>query len=99
MLHEPVVSKNECEDLTLALRTRMGVRLFLVYATVYGIFVAINLIKPVLMERVVLFGMNLAVTYGIGLIVFAIILALIYNQRCAKLDREMLQNATSGKEG
>jgi uncharacterized membrane protein (DUF485 family) len=99
MLHEPVESENECEDLTLAVRTRMGVRLFLVYATVYGIFVAINLIKPVLMERIVLFGMNLAVTYGIGLIVFAIVLALIYNRRCAQLDRETLRNTVSGKEG
>jgi len=89
MLHEPKVSETDCEDLTVKERTRMGVRLFLIYAAVYGLFVILNLVNPVMMETIVLFGMNLAVTYGIGLILFAIILAMIYNRRCAKIDAGM----------
>lgn len=91
MLHEPSVSEHDSEDRTVAERTRMGIRLFLVYAVVYGLFVVINLAKPVLMESIVLFGMNLAVTYGIGLIVFAIILAMIYNRWCAKIDAGLVK--------
>jgi len=98
MLHEPVQSSEECEDLTLEYRTRMGVYLFLVYALVYSTFVAINLISPELMEKIVLFGMNLAVTYGIGLIIFAIILALIYNRKCARLDKESNNPVQKKKE-
>jgi uncharacterized membrane protein (DUF485 family) len=91
LLHEPVVSENDREDLTVVERAKLGVRLFLVYALVYGLFVVINLVDPVLMETIVLFGINLAVTYGLGLILFAIILAIIYNQRCAKMDAQMAE--------
>jgi hypothetical protein len=40
---------------------RLGAWMFLAYLIVYSGFVAINVIKPVLMESVVLFGLNLAV--------------------------------------
>jgi uncharacterized membrane protein (DUF485 family) len=97
MLHKSNQSEDVGEDLALGFRTRIGVRLFLVYALVYGIFVGINLVSPLLMERIVLFGMDLAVTYGIGLILFAVLLALIYNHMCAKKEFE-LNLAASMKE-
>ena len=98
MLHQPVQSEDEGTDLALNYRTRIGVLFFLLYALVYVIFVFINLVSPLMMERVVLFGMNLAVTYGIGLIIFAILLALIYNRMCAKKELSFKQTALPGKK-
>lgn len=98
MLHKPDQSEDVGEDLALAFRTRIGVRLFLIYALVYGTFVGINLVSPLLMERIVLFGMNLAVTYGIGLILFAIVLALIYNHMCAKKELALSGAASIKRE-
>ncbi|MDO9546506.1 MAG: hypothetical protein Q7J07_07125 [Pelolinea sp.] len=97
MPHKQNQSEDVGEDLALGFRTRIGVRLFLVYALVYGIFVGINLVSPLLMETIVLFGMNLAETYGIGLILFAVLLALIYNHMCAKKEFALSQ-AVSIKE-
>ena len=34
------------------------------------------------MEKEIIFGLNLAVVYGFGLIGFALVLALIYNTMC-----------------
>jgi len=98
MLHQPIQSDDEGTDLALNYRTRIGVLFFLLYALVYVIFVFINLVSPLMMERVVLFGMNLAVTFGIGLIIFAILLALIYNRMCAKKELSYKQTTVPGKK-
>lgn len=80
MLHEPAAPVEQ--DHAAHCKTRDGVKMFILYAMVYGGFVAINLIQPELMERIVFLGMNLAVVYGLGLIVFALVLALVYNRLC-----------------
>jgi uncharacterized membrane protein (DUF485 family) len=49
------------------------------------------------MERIIFSGLNLAVVYGIGLIIFALILALIYNSMCLKKEAEL--NNTFSKKG
>jgi len=98
MLHQPSQHEDGEADLALNYRTKIGVIFFLFYALVYMIFVVINLVSPLLMENVVLFGMNLAVTYGIGLIIFAILLALIYNRMCAKKELELRQAPIQGKK-
>ena len=41
------------------------------------------------METVVLFGVNLAVTYGFGLIVVAILMGLFYNFLSTRKEREL----------
>lgn len=96
MLHKSAMSEDVGEDLALNYRTQIGVRLFLFYALIYGIFVLINLVSPLTMETIVLWGMNLAVTYGIGLILLAILLALAYNRMCAQ--KELALNQTAKKE-
>jgi uncharacterized membrane protein (DUF485 family) len=96
MLHEPV--KLEEKDNATPYKMRLGVWMFLAYLIVYSGFVAINVIKPVMMESVVLFGLNLAVVYGFGLIIFALILALIYNQLC-KIKEKELNKSANDKEG
>lgn len=73
-----------------AYKARLGIWLFVLYALVYAGFVFINTFRPKLMGIDVL-GVNLAVMYGMGLIVFAVILALIYNSLCARAEQSASQ--------
>ena len=86
MLHEPAVSSDI--DSAIGYKMRVGVRMFLFYALVYGGFVIINVVNPVAMESTVFLGLNLAVTYGMGLIALAFVLALIYTRICARKEQE-----------
>lgn len=61
---------------------KYGGVLFLVYLVVYAIFVVLNTFQPELMDQVPMAGLNLAIVYGVGLIVLALILALIYSWLC-----------------
>ena len=56
----------------------LGVKLFLVYLAVYGGFVGLNAFWPDVMRRPAFAGVNLAIVYGMGLIVGAFVLAVIY---------------------
>lgn len=70
-------------------KSRLGVWLFFVYTAVYGIFVAIGVVNYEAMSILVYKNQNLAVMYGFGLIIFAIILGLIYNWICTKYENQM----------
>jgi len=86
MLHEPA---SQCgPDASAEYKQRIGVWMFLLYAAIYAAFVAINLLRPLWMEKTVLFGLNLAMVYGFGLIVFALVEALIYNHMCGKHEAD-----------
>lgn len=61
---------------------RLGLALFAVYLAAYGAFVLINAFWPELMDAVVAAGLNLAVVWGLGLIVGALALALVYAWLC-----------------
>ncbi len=61
---------------------RLGMALFLLYLLFYGTFVVINAAWPQWMDVVVWSGLNLAVVYGLGLIVGAFLLALVYALLC-----------------
>jgi uncharacterized membrane protein (DUF485 family) len=84
MLHEPAAKTGK--DPAFAFKRRLGVILFFAYGAVYAGFIAVNLISPTLMKALVLPGQNLAVVYGFGLIVLALLLALIYNAACGKRE-------------
>ena len=88
MDHGPAVHFEEPEDL-IAYKSKVGIKLFFVYALVYVVFVVINTVKPTLMDVKVLFGVNLASIYGFSLIILAIILGLVYNSICSKKEAEM----------
>jgi len=94
MLHKPPA--NSGEDYASEYKTGLGVKMFLLYGVLYLGFVAVNVIKPVLMETVVIFGLNLAVVYGFVLIVVALALALIYNRLCAAREKELRSAAEQG---
>jgi uncharacterized membrane protein (DUF485 family) len=85
MLHQPAASSGK--DPSSAFKARVGVWMFIVYALVYAGFVAINVVDPLAMEAVVTGGLNLAVVYGMGLIVIALVLALIYDRMCSNHER------------
>lgn len=87
MLHKP--AKSSGTDHAIEYKRRIGAYMFALYGFIYAGFVAINIVKPVLMEKIILGGLNLAVIYGFGLIIFALILALIYNLMCAKEENRV----------
>lgn len=62
--------------------SRNGLILFAVYLLFYGGFVFINAFDPTSMERTPIAGLNLAVLYGFGLIIGAVVLSAIYGVLC-----------------
>ncbi len=77
------------EDKAAGYKTKIGIRMVIIYGITYFGFIIINTISPKTMETTVIFGLNLAVSYGFGLIIFAIILGLIYNRMCLKKETKM----------
>lgn len=91
MLHEPAVQSGK--DPAFAYKRKLGARMFIAYALFYAGFVAINLIRPVLMEKTIWAGLNLAVVYGFGLIIVALIMALIYSRACGRKEASLKSGA------
>jgi uncharacterized membrane protein (DUF485 family) len=67
---------------TAARNARTGGILFALYLSVYSGFVAINAFRPDLMAATPVAGINAAVLYGFGLIVGALLIALVYGWLC-----------------
>lgn len=86
MGHGPAVKLGK--DNAASYKTRLGITMFIIYTAVYSGFVAINAIKPSLMQTIVL-GQTLAVVYGFGLLFFALILAVVYNRLCNAAEARM----------
>ncbi len=84
MDHGPAVEHED--DHASAYKTSLGLKMFVVYGLVYLGFILINTLNPRLMETKVIFGVNLAVAYGFGLILLAIISGLIYNALSTRED-------------
>ncbi|MCP4642010.1 MAG: DUF485 domain-containing protein [bacterium] len=96
MLHEPASQGGP--DPAASYKMRLGVYMFIAYALFYAGFVAINTFKPTMMESTVFLGLNLAVVYGFGLIIVALILALIYNHLCSTKEAAM-GDSQDGSQG
>jgi uncharacterized membrane protein (DUF485 family) len=56
----------------------LGLLLFAVYFLFYAGFIAITVYDYALLGREVFAGVNLAIVYGMGLILLAIVLAVVY---------------------
>ena len=87
MLHEPAAPAGK--DFAEHYKMRLGVWMFILYTIFYTGFVFINLYDPLLMESTVLFGLNLASVYGFGLIVVAMLQALLYDVLCRSRERAL----------
>jgi len=61
---------------------RLGLFLFGFYLLLYSGFVLLNAFSPETMETTPVAGINLAILYGFGLIVTAIVLSLLYGLLC-----------------
>ena len=73
----------EVEDPAIAARNaRYGMILFIAYLLIYGGFVGLNAIQPSLMDLTPAWGLNLAILYGMTLIIVAMLLALVYCWLC-----------------
>lgn len=87
MLHEP--SETNSISASTQKKARLGVWLFFLYTLVYSGFVAIGVTNYELMGKKVLGEQTLAIVYGIGLIVFAVVLGVIYNFLCTRYEDKM----------
>ena len=87
MLHEPAAKSGK--DPAFAFKRRLGVWLFIAYGVVYAGFVTLNVAAPAVMDTILALGLNVAVLYGFGLIVLALLLALVYNRACGRKEEEM----------
>lgn len=87
MLHEPAVELGT--DKAAAKKARLGVILFLFYALIYAGFVIIGVAYPEKMGDRLIGGQNIAVVYGIGLIVLAIVMGFIYNFFCSRMEDKL----------
>jgi uncharacterized membrane protein (DUF485 family) len=76
-------------DHASAKKSRLGVILFIFYPLIYSGFVIIGLVDPELMGFHVLGKQNLAIVYGFGLIVLAIVMGFIYNFFCTRMENKM----------
>lgn len=98
MLHGEAVKleKDEAADI----KSKIGLILFAVYGLIYAGFVFINTLSPKTMGTKIIFGLNLAVVYGIGLIILAIVMGLIYNHYCTNLENKLNkpEEEETGKE-
>ena len=81
-LHQANQNVDDESELATARNARIGRWLFLVYAILYGGFMLLNTFAPALTGTNVLFGLNLAVCYGIGLILAAVLMAFLYGWLC-----------------
>jgi len=75
--------------------TRIGFFLFGIYLFLYGGFVFLNAFAPETMEITPFAGVNLAILYGFGLILAALVLALVYGWVCRATGD---QNSTKGAD-
>lgn len=67
---------------TSARNARYGLFLFIIYVLLYAGFMGLAAFEPQLMSRTPFGGVNLAILYGFGLIVAALVLAVIYMILC-----------------
>lgn len=88
MSHVPSEAPGQGDDPAMVSHNaRVGLALFLVYVALYAGFVALNVFTPRIMgdtalplggDRVLFLGGNLAIAYGIMLILAAILLSFMY---------------------
>jgi uncharacterized membrane protein (DUF485 family) len=97
MLHGEAVKLEK--DEAAAIKSRIGLILFGVYSLIYAGFITINTIAPKTMGLQVFLGLNLAVVYGFGLIILAIIMGVLYSRFCTRLEDRLNKPAKPGQTG
>jgi len=80
----PLSQHHDDHPETVARNSRNGLILFAIYVMFYGGFMALSAFRPDLMAQTALAGVNLAIIYGLALIVVALILAAVYMYLCSQ---------------
>ncbi len=83
-MHADTVKPDTGVDESSIHNARLGIVFFLFYFLLYAGFVAIVTFKYEWMARPMLGGLNLAIVYGMGLILAAIVMAIIYMLLCKR---------------
>jgi uncharacterized membrane protein (DUF485 family) len=87
MHHEPSVELGT--DYAKKKKAKLGVWFFFVYLFCYAGFVIIGVFNYELLAQEVIGGVNIALLYGIGLIVFAVLLGILYNYFCSRYEDDL----------
>lgn len=87
----PIAAK--VADHAARFKQRLGFALCSIYAAVYAAFVALAVYDVTLMDTRMPFGLNLAAFWGLGLIVFALILSMLYSTACSASERSAARKA------
>ena len=85
------------DDKSIPHKIRLGLWMFLAYLILYGGFIIINVVDPKLMGTDI-GSLNLAIVYGFALIIIALILALVYNQKSTNLEKKYKDKQDAEKE-
>lgn len=91
MEHEPATEWQT--EKSQSFKTKTGLIMFAIYIPIYLAFILISVISPKTMATEI-GSLNLAIVYGFGIIILAIIQAIIYNYICSK--KEKLDNLNKG---
>ena len=81
---EGAVQHHEDHPHVISRNARVGLTLFAIYVVLYGGFIFLCVFRSAAMGGAVLWGMNLAIAYGFGLILAALVLALVYMAICSR---------------
>ncbi|HBG69329.1 MAG: hypothetical protein A2W93_16260 [Bacteroidetes bacterium GWF2_43_63] len=87
MHHGPAAEMDK--DNSTAKKTKLGIILFLIYLFIYAGFVFIGMVFPKAMGMELFGGQNIAVLYGMGLIILAVLMGIIYNIICTRYENKM----------
>ncbi|HET8828195.1 MAG TPA: DUF485 domain-containing protein [Pelobium sp.] len=87
MDHGPAVELGV--DNASAKKAKLGVWFFIIYSLFYAGFVVIGVVNYELLSQEIAFGLNLALFYGMGLIVFAVLLGILYNFLCSRYEDDL----------
>jgi uncharacterized membrane protein (DUF485 family) len=80
--HVPLPPEEPRDPVAERHNARLGLILFAVYLLGYVGYVLVNAFSPAVMDEVPVAGLNVAVLWGLALIVGALVLALVYAALC-----------------
>ncbi len=95
MLHGK--SAESAKDNAAPIKAKIGLWMFFIYTIVYAGFICITAFAPSIMG-IAIGKINLAIFYGLALIVLAVILALVYNYICARFEKKLNIDSESESE-
>ncbi len=94
---DPAPPQKEDEHLDLSARNaRTGLWLFAIYLAAYVVFVGLAAYAPQIMGRPSSLGPNVAILYGFGLILGAVLLAMLYMLLC-RLNADRFEREGGGR--